>query len=84
MQNVKHVAKRKNILPVKRYYPVITAFRKKVLIVGDFKKIKGNKLNNSFSKAKYIMKSFSGAKIQDLKHYVTPHLEHEKPDIACI
>ena len=32
------------------------------------------------------MKSFSGAKIQDLKlkHYVTPHLEHEKPDIAVI
>ena len=28
------------------------------------------------------MKSFSGAKIQHLKHYVTPHLEHYKPDIA--
>ena len=58
---------------------------KKILIVGDsrLKKIKGNKQNNSFSKAKCIMKSFSGAKIQDLK-YVTPHLEHEKPDIAVI
>ena len=30
------------------------------------------------------MKSFSGAKIQDLKHYVTLNLEHEKPDIAVI
>ena len=60
MQNVKHVAKRKKILPVERYYPLITAFRKKVLTVGDFKKIKGNKLNNFFSKAKCIMKSFSG------------------------
>ena len=30
------------------------------------------------------MKSFSVAKIQDLEHYVTPHLEHDKPDIAII
>ena len=32
----------------------------------------------------FIMKSFSGAKIQDLEYYVTPHLEHDKPDIAVI
>ena len=30
------------------------------------------------------MRSFKGAKIQYLKHYVTPHLEHDKPDIAAI
>ena len=30
------------------------------------------------------MKSFSGAKLQDLKHYLTPHLEHDKPDLAAI
>ena len=30
------------------------------------------------------MKSFSAAKIQDLEHYETPHLEHDKPDIAVI
>ena len=30
------------------------------------------------------MKSFSGAKIQDLEHYVTLHLEHEKPGFAVI
>ena len=30
------------------------------------------------------MKSFSGTKIQDLKYFVTPHLEHVKPDIAVI
>ena len=28
------------------------------------------------------MKSFIGAKIQDLKHYVTPYLEHGTPGIA--
>ena len=30
------------------------------------------------------MKSFSGAKKQDLEQYVTPHLEHDKPDIVAI
>ena len=30
------------------------------------------------------MKSFSGAKTQNLEHYVTPHLEHGKLDIAVI
>ena len=60
-------------------------FGKKKLIVGDshLNNIKRNKLNNSFSKAKCIMKSFSGTKIQDLKH-VTPHLEHYKPNIGVM
>ena len=58
----------------------------KILIVGDShsKKIKRNKLNNSFSEAKCIMKLVSGARIQGSKHYVTPHLEHGKPGIAVI
>ena len=30
------------------------------------------------------MKSFSEARIKDLKNYVTPHLENDKPDIAVI
>ena len=30
------------------------------------------------------MKSFSGAKKQDLEQYVTPYLEHDKPDIVAI
>ena len=30
------------------------------------------------------MKLVSGAKIQDLKHYVTSYLEHGKPNIAVI
>ena len=59
---------------------------KKILIVGDShsKKIETNKLNNSFSKAKCIAKLVSEAKIQGWKHYVAPHLEHGKPDIAVI
>ena len=56
----------------------------KILIVGHShsKQIKRNKLNNSFSEAKCIMKLVSGAKIRGSKHYVTPHLEHGKPDIS--
>ena len=30
------------------------------------------------------MKSFSGAMIKYLEHYLTPNLEHGKPDIAAI
>ena len=30
------------------------------------------------------MKWFSSVKIKDLKHYVTPYSEHNKPDIAVI
>ena len=30
------------------------------------------------------MKSLSGEQIQDLEHYLTPHLEHDKPDTAVI
>ena len=53
-----------------------------MLIIGDshLNKIKKDKRNNSFSKAKCIIKSFIGAKIQDLKHSLTPHSEHYKPD----
>ena len=59
---------------------------KKILIVGDShsKTIERNKLNNSFSNAKCILKLVSGIKMQDLKRYVTPHLKHGKPDIAII
>ena len=30
------------------------------------------------------MKSFSGAKTQDLKHFATPHFEHEKQNFPVI
>ena len=55
-----------------RNYADITAFGKKILIAGD-SHLKKIKRNNSFRKAKCIMKSFSGAKMQDLQHYVTSH-----------
>ena len=30
------------------------------------------------------MKAFDGAKIEELEHYITPHLEYEKPEIVVI
>ena len=56
-----------------------------MLIIRDshVKKTKRNKLQNSFRKAKCIVKSFSRAKIQDLEH-ATTHLENDKQEIAVI
>ena len=81
LQNDEHIEKRK-IVPANRNYAEINAFGEKVLIIEDshLNKIKKDKLNNSFSKAKCIIKPFSGAKLQDLKHSLTPHSENYKPD----
>ena len=84
--NEKQPFKRKQIRPEMRTYADTTKFGKKILITGDshLKRIKRNKLKNSFKSAKCIMKAFGGAKIEELEHYITPHLEYEKPDIAVI
>ena len=42
------------------------------------------RFNNSFGKSKSFIKSFSGAKIKELEHYVVPHLNAQKPDISVI
>ena len=34
--------------------------------------------------ARSFIKSFPGAKVEELQHYVTPHLEAQKPDISII
>ena len=69
-----------------RTYADTTKFGKIILITGDshLKRIKRNKLKNSFKNVKCIMKVFGGAKIEQLEHYITPHLEYEKPDIVVI
>ena len=42
------------------------------------------RFNNSFEKSKSFIKSFPGAKIKELEHYVVPHLNAQKPDISVI
>ena len=69
-----------------RTYADTTKFDKIILITGEshLKRIKRNKLKNSFKNEKCIMKAFGGAQIEELEHYITPHLEYEKPDIVVI
>ena len=61
-------------------------FGKKVFVIGDshLKRINRRKFNNSFKNDKSFIKSFPGAKVEELQHYVTPHLETQKPDISII
>ena len=42
------------------------------------------KINLFLSSAKSSMKSFIGAKFQDLHHYIVLPLDEQKPDVAVI
>jgi len=57
-----------------------TSRQKSVLILGDsmIKNVIGNKLSR---KHKVISKSFPGAKVEDMKHYSKPSLEHKHDTI---
>ena len=57
-----------------------------MLVVDDshIKRINRKIFNNSSEKAKSFIKSFPGAKIQELEHYVIPHLNAQKPDVSVI
>ena len=42
-------------------------------------------MNYSFKRAQCVVKPFSGAKIEDLEHYIIPNLkQQQQPDIAVI
>ena len=60
--------------------------KKKILVIGDshVNRINRRKLNYSFKKAQCVVKPFSGAKIEDLEHYIIPNLKQQQPDIAVI
>lgn len=74
------------IVPGNRTYASTTKYGKKIMVVGDshIKRIKRNLFNDSFDNAKSYIKSFSGAKIDDMKYYITPSLKEQKPDIAIL
>ena len=86
IRNQKDVRRRTRVVPGQRTYGEATSYGKKVLFVGDshLRRINRIRLNKSFKNAKAVIKSFSGAKVQDLQHYVIPPLEEEKPDVAVI
>ena len=75
--------KEKKVVPVNVNYDDITAFGKQILIVGNnhLNKIRKNKLNNPLPKQNVLcVKSFSGVKIQDLKHYLTNNMSYNNLD----
>ena len=59
---------------------------KKILMTGDshIRRVKRDKLQNSFNNAKSLVRYFSGAKMEDLHHYIIPSLLKEKPDTVVI
>ena len=59
---------------------------KKILmkVVSHIRRVKRDKLQNSFDNAKSFVRYFSGAKTEDLHDYIIPSLLKEKPDTVII
>ena len=55
-------------------------------MIGDnhIRRVKRDKLQNSFDNVKSFVRYFSGAKMQDLRHYIIPSLLKEKPETVVI
>ena len=47
-------------------------------------RINRKRFSNLFEKAKFFIKSFPGAKIQNLEHYVVPYLNAQNPNLSVI
>ena len=86
LENSKDLRQRKRTVPGPRSYASATKYGKKVMVVGDshIKRIKRNLFNNSFENARSYLKSFSGAKTEDMKHYIIPSLNEQNPDVIVI
>ena len=85
IQNQREIP-RKQVVPGVRSYASVVEYGKKVFVIGDshLKRINRRKFNNSFKNGRSFIKSFPGAKVEEFQHYVTPHLETQKPDISII
>ena len=57
---------------------------KNILVIGDsiIKHISYRKLNSHVQNGKVFVKSFPGATVSQLEHYITPHLTERCPDIV--
>ena len=72
-----------NVVPGNNTYAGTLRESKKILMIGDshIRRIKRGKLKNLFDNAKSFLRYFSGAKTEDLHHYIIPLLLKEKPVI---
>ena len=76
----------KKASPGNSTYSNITKNGKKICIFSDSicKRINMNQFNSHLRNATAIKKSFPGATTSQLKHYIIPTLEEEKPDTVVI
>ena len=60
--------------------------KRKVLIVGDsiIKYVSHRRLNNQLNGGKVFVKSFPGATVSQLEHYIVPHLFEQAPDSVVL
>ena len=74
------------ILPGNSNYVNETKYVGKIMMIGDshIKRMKMGLFNNSFETVQSKIKSFNGAKTQELKHEIIPSLAEQKPDIAVV
>ena len=74
------------VIPGNNTYAGTLREGKNILMIGDshIGRVKGNKLQNSLDNAKSFVRYFSGAKTEDLHHYIIPSLLKEKPDTVVI
>ena len=86
LKNNKEIIRNKKVVPGNRSYAETASYGKKILVIGDshVNRINRRKLNYSFKRAQCVVKPFSGAKIEDLEHYMIPNLKQQQPDIAVI
>lgn len=81
-----HVRKVPPIIPGNSNYSEILKNGRRVLVMGDslIKRVKYKEFNRVLQFGKAEIKSFPGAIINELHHYILPHLQNISPDIAII
>ena len=87
VSNINHNTNSKpNVVPGNRSFSSATKYGKKVMLVGDshLKRIKRKLFNDSIENEKCYIKSYSGANIKELNHFIELPLAEEKPDITVI
>ena len=73
-------------VPGNSSYSDITKHGRKICVVGDshMKRVKRNDFNKELCHGKAFFRSFSGANVRQLCHYIIPTLIDDKPDVTVI
>ena len=81
-----HQLKKSKVVPGNNTYAGTLREGKKILMIGysHIRRVMRDKIQNSFDNAKSFARYFSGAKTQNLHHYIILSLLKEKPDTVVI